>query len=302
MRTRSLRGSHRHRASHAAPTTRAAEAIVRFNSAWLSALSLLGVALASLGFSLTLALNAMFGPDVLEVLRGPLDYVAASSFIIISMYNEAAERMTGPGGLLRSLDAGLTIAFLVVVAGVVWAYAHHHRNKLLGLASRAGRVACTGKRWVQQRPRSWRVPSIVASSASGMLAYFIGRAVLVVFTVALLPFVVGYWAAQSHFYVTVIEPHACAKSVSAAGRRAAWSRATSTKANANANANGEGGASQDGRPYSAICVEVFSKDTGIHKGRRIIATNELIALFDPASGTVTIVPRKDAVVTFINQL
>ena len=222
MRTRSLRGSHRHRASHATPTTRAVEAIVRLNSAWLSALSLLGVALASLGFSLTLALNAMFGPDVLEVLRGPLDYVAASSFIIISMYNEAAERMTGPGGLLRSLNAALTIAFLIVVAGVVWAYAHHHRNKLLGLGRRASRVARTGMRWAQQRPRSWRVPSIVASSAaSGVLAYFIGRAVLVVFTVALLPFVVGYWAAQSHFYVTVIEPHACAKSVSAAGRRAA---------------------------------------------------------------------------------
>jgi hypothetical protein len=62
MRTRSLRDSRRHRASHATPATPAAEAIVRFNSAWLSVLSLLGIALKSLGFSLTLALNAMFGP------------------------------------------------------------------------------------------------------------------------------------------------------------------------------------------------------------------------------------------------
>jgi hypothetical protein len=292
-----LRRHRRHQVLRDAPAIRTAEAIVRFNGAWLSMLSLLGIALTSLGFSVTLALNAMFGPDILEVLRGPLDYLAVSAFIIISVYNGLAEKVTGPAGSLKFLDGGLTIAFLVFVAGVAWAYVHHHRSKLVVLASRAGGAARFGARWVQQRPRSWRVPSIVASSAvSGVLTYFIGRAVLVMFTVALLPFVMGYWATQSHFYVTVIEPHTCAKAVSAKDRRAAWSRAKS------AEADGKDNESPSGRPYSATCVEVRSKDGGPHKGRRIIATDDSIALYDPASGAVTIVPRKDAVVTFINQL
>jgi hypothetical protein len=297
MRTRSPRGSGRHRASHTAPTVRGPEAIVRFNGAWLSALSLLGIALTSLRFSLTLALNTMFGPDVLEVLRGPLDYLAASSFIIIATYNDAADRVTRPDGLLRSLDLGLTVAFLVLAAGVAWAFVHHHRDRLFRLASRTSSAVRSGKSWAQQRPWSWRVPSIVTASAlSGALTYFVGRAALVVFTVALLPFVVGYWAAQSHFYIAVVEPHACAKSVKAADRRAAWSGATTARA------RGEDSPPPNGRPYGAVCVEVFSKETGTHRGRRIIATNESIALYDPASGTVQIVPRKDAVVTFVNQL
>jgi hypothetical protein len=280
-----------------APATRAAEAISRFNSAWLSVLSLLGIALTSLGFSVTLALNSMFGPDILEVLRGPLDYLAVSAFIIISVYNGLADRVTGPAGAVKFLDGGLAIALLVLVAGVLWAYVHHHRSKLARLASRASNAARSGGRWVKQRPHSWRVPAIMVSSAvSGMLTYFIGRAVLAMFTVALLPFVMGYWATQAHFYVTVIEPQTCAKAVSAKDRRAAWLRPASEQRVS------EDGEPKSGRPYPAICVEVRSKDNGPHKGRRIIATDESIALFDPSTGAVNIVPRKDAVVAFIDKL
>lgn len=171
------RRNRRQRMRRDAPATRAAETISRFNSALLSMLSLLGIALTSLGFSVTLALNAMFGPDILEVLRGPLDYLAVSAFIIISVYNGLADRVVGPAGALKFLNGGLTIALLVLVAGVLWAYVHHHRSKLARLASRASNAARSGGRWVKQRPRSWRVPSIMISSAtSGVMMYFVGPA------------------------------------------------------------------------------------------------------------------------------
>ena len=60
---------------------------MRLNGARLSLLSLMGIALTSLGYSAALALKDMFGPDILEILRGPLDYLAVSSFVIISVFN-----------------------------------------------------------------------------------------------------------------------------------------------------------------------------------------------------------------------
>jgi hypothetical protein len=70
---------------------------------------------------------------------------------------------------------------LVVAAGVVWAYACHHRAMLTRFATQAGRNARAGTQWMKQRSISWRVPAIFASAAGlGALMYAIGWIALVI--------------------------------------------------------------------------------------------------------------------------
>jgi hypothetical protein len=300
MTTPRPRHRRRNRPQPKAPARPIGETALRIIAIGLSAFSLIGVALTSLGFSVALALNTMFGPDILEILRGPLDYLVASAWVVVTGYIELLDRVTGPRGLLRSLDAALVVASLVAVAGVAWVYVRTHHARLRRFVSWTGTGVRSGKQWVEQRPSRWRLPAIlVSSAASGALMYAVSRIVLAVFTVVLLPFVIGYRAAQLHFYATVIEPYACAESMSAQTHRARLAAELRKKEE---NTGSEDRAAGSDRPYRAVCVEVQSKELGIFKGRRIIATNESIALYDPATGAVKIVPRKDAVVSFIDKL
>jgi hypothetical protein len=285
------------RATSKASAASRAETVAKFSAAVLGLISLLGFALSTLGFGVVLALNAMFGPDVLEVLRGPLDYLAMSTWVVVTVFNRMQAEITGPGGHALLLMAGLVLAVVVAVAGVALAYAHQHRAGLHHVANNTSAQARLGRRWVAARGWSWRVPAITASSVgSGVLLYLIVRAVPLLFALTLIPFAIGYRAAQSHFYSLVIEPSGCAKSQSAQARREQRQREEELKAAGNELA-AEASAS-----FLAVCVEVRTKELGAFRGRRVIATDESIALYDPASGAVSIVPRKDAVVTFIDKL
>jgi hypothetical protein len=300
MTTSRPRHRRRNRAQSNSPANPIGETVSRIIAVWLSVFSLIGIALTSLGFSVALALNGMFNPDILEILRGPIDYLVASAWVVVTGYNELVDSVLGPRGMLRPLDAALVIALLVAMAGVVWVYAHKHRLRMRQLANQAGTAARSGTQWVTQRPSRWRLPAILASAtASGALIYAVGWILLAVFTAALLPFAIGYRAAQLHFYVTVIEPYACAKSMSAQTHRARL--AVELRKNEE-NISSDDRAAESSRPYRAVCVEVKSKELGTFKGRRIIATDESIALYDPVTGAVKIVPRKDAVVSFIDKL
>jgi hypothetical protein len=271
--------------------------VAKFSAAMLGLISLLGLALSTLGFGVVLALNATFGPDVLEVLRGPLDYLAASAWVVVTLFNRMHAEINGPGGHAALLMAGLVLAVTVALAGVAVAYAYHHRANLSLAANSVSAKAQTGRWWIAPRGWSWRVPAITASAVgSGVLLYWVVRVVPILFALTLIPFVVGYRAAQHHFYSSVIEPHACAKSRSAQARREQWRREEEAKA------DGKEASAEASAPYLATCVEVRTKELGVFRGRRIIATDDSIALYDPASGAVSIVPRKDAAVIFIDKL
>lgn len=256
----------------------------------LAVLSLIGIALTSVGFGVALALNAMFGPDLLEIFSGPLDYLAASAWVIVSIFNSLAEQWSDPRKWARLVAKAMAMFVLVALIAAIAALAHTHWEK----ASRVARLAIEPTRraigWVRRERWLWRVPAVLAIAvAAAAVPLLLTRALLFVFALALGPFIVGLLAAEEHFHAAVIEPVRCASSLSAQDRRDRSAGKQPTPR---------------GRPYGATCVEVKSKEVGVgsHRARRIIATGESIALFSPDSGRVVVVPRKDAIVTFVDEL
>jgi hypothetical protein len=292
-----LRSSRRRPSPQPANTaTKVVAGVAQVSAALLGMLSLLVAALASTGFGLALAMGDVFGLDVLEVLHGPADYLAASAWVVVTILNGLARHVGEPQGVARAFITAFTVFVVVAIVGVIGAYAYRYRAKLAQSTQSAQQAARSSADWVAAHPRSWRVPAIILSAVlSGAVVLLIGRALLAVLTVALLTFVGGFFAAKSHFYETVIEPYECIKSRNAQVRRQQWLDAKQ------ADERGDP-AVPTIRPYQAVCVEVHNKDLGSHRGRRILATSESIALFDPMSGTVRVVPRKDAVVTFVDTL
>ncbi len=268
------------------------------------------IVLTSLGFTYAIALEATFGPDVLEILGGPLDYVAMSSWLVITAFNKLANVVQGPKGTVQLIHSAMAVAgfafFAIALALALDA------NKA-AVTKRVRALAVSSRKtwpWLAARPLLRRPAAVVGTAlltarrptavvgtalSVGFLVLLIARALLLVFGLALVPFFIGYGLAKENLHLTVIDPIQCRPSMSASARMAA--RAESQKAK---EAGIDSASSHE--PYLATCVRVASKEHGTLEGRRIVATRDAIALFNPKTGEVKVVPRKDSVVTFIDKL
>ncbi len=258
----------------------------------------LGLVLTFFGFGAALALHTRFGTDILEVLRGPSDYLAASSVVVVSAFNMMFRKLYGSAGLaellLFAVVACCLVAAIVSTGAVVWA---NRRRQLIVRTVEVVREAPVVLRHrMAMHPWAWRPAAVVGGSVFvGALPYLLVHVMLFVLTVAVVPFWLGLRLSDLHFYETVVEPYYCAPLVPAANQRAIARRTPEERRQAS-----EWREPQE--PYLAVCVEVTIDKLGTYRGRRIIATSDTIALYDPATGGVYVLPKKDAVVSMIDKL
>jgi hypothetical protein len=258
----------------------------------------LGLVLTFFGFGVALALHTRFGTDILEVLRGPSDYLAASSVVVVSAFNMIFRKLYGSAGLAELLLFGVVVCCVVAaifsIGALVWA---NRRRQLIVRTFEVVREAPVVLRHrLSMHPWAWRPAAVVGGSVVvGALPYLLGYAMMFVLTVAVVPFWLGLQLSDLHFYETVVEPYYCAPLVPAANQRAIARRTPEERREASE-------WREPREPYLAVCVEVKLDKLGTYRGRRVIATGDTIVLYDPATGRVSVLPKKDAVVSMIDKL
>jgi hypothetical protein len=271
--------------------TSVTERALRVTGVAIGILSLSGILLTCLGFGFALALSA-FGLDVLEVFGGPADYLSTSSLAVVTGFNQLVIEDGSPAAIAGRLVWAFVIGITVVVFGVAGASAFVHRRRLSTMAQRAEQRMRGWGSVAAQRPWYWRVPVVlVAGLLSGGAVFVALRVLMSVAAMLLIVFVVGFKLGHQHFYETVIEPERCASNSNLAQRRMSADRARQTEPKG-----------ETLRPYLAACIEVVSKDHGSQRGRRVIATRDVVVLFDPKTGAVSAVPKAGAIVKSVDRL
>jgi hypothetical protein len=307
----------------------------------LAIVSLMGLGLACSGFGVALALTTTFELHLAEVLHGPLDYVAVSAYVVLELFTTVRAfiedekylsllwMILGPGIVAGVAFLWVCLSFFkderviqskpvqvartgaiglwrwVVSLGKlrrVWGYLGHGLCLVALLwavfgTGRATVMALLGAAiflYVIADWRSSRIGGVSLGVGAGyaLVSHVLPHLGLTLVAVTLIPFVVSFDSAKRYIHEAVIEPVSCSPLLDAKSRRQRWMQAQ-MKSQAPA---------APAPMTTAKCVQIDRKGHFVRQGREVIATADLVVLFDPISGAVQTVPRKDAVVTTIDRL
>jgi hypothetical protein len=276
-------------------STSVAESTTRVFGAILAAISILGIALASLGFGALLALSD-FDVDPFEIMTGPSLLLAASALPIIELIG----RFPPVDELLfRSLFLGLALTASVALAATFHLIRTRSSGRLRRFAditncaiNAATTSATRGLHAIGRSDLAWvlglsSAAGVVGTTAAVLVAWLIPSIIIII---SIGP-VIGYKMSMDYHFKLAAEPVACTRPRTASERRTAWYAHRAAP-------HQPGGLRAI---YTAACIEVRSRDF-CERGRRVIATSDFVVLFDPTAGASRTLPRKDAVITSIESL
>lgn len=268
----------------------------------LGIISLLGIAAMFFGFGFALALRR-FGVDVHQVLHGPGDYLALSVYPVIELYAYLF-RIAFDGdriGLAWKVIAGTlsVVVPLYYIGRYVGRSKHFEDFREKGM-TRGGPVLAK----LKERLGFFWPPTLFGAIIAGGLLTIWPLLVIAVLSIVAIPTFLGLSYANDYLYENVENTTGCQKLATAQERRTEHQEAEKAKKEGRrpqrtAVANQD----DDNEPrLPAMCLKIERKGERSLYGRRVIATSESIALFDPDSGVVDVVPTKDAVVSIVGSL
>lgn len=254
-------------------------------------ISILGILMMFFGFGVALALDG-FGVDVHQVLHGPGDYLAVAAYVVIELVIRISAQYTSQDWFeLVFIYACFGAIAVLALWGAALLTKRWHPLIFAYIKGSSHRKITS---FLSKKIFFWRPAAIVAGVAIvGMVIGLLPYLLFILLAFCIVPFLIGVVQANHYLYVSVVEPTACRPFESADVRRAAY---FSTLEN-----DGRHGKSGS-RPYFATCLKVTSKSGSPQYGRRVIATSEYIVLFSPKTGTVNVVPTKDAIVSLVDKL
>jgi hypothetical protein len=266
----------------------------------LGVLSVLGLSLACSGFGVAIALASVFSLDVLEVLHSPSDYLGASTYVFGQALVNFSMTLNDEFMSYALWAISPFVAIACILAVLVFIGITHLWNSRSLKISGCKKIGISSWNWVLRHRAYWFIPA-VGGGVWGLMAMaflsirWLGLSFMVL---PALSIITSMGLAKIYFYQSVIAPTECVALKNAADRQKEYAAAqlkTYRKPTANT--------SPSDSIYKANCVQVEEgKGINIRKGRRVIATSEVVVLFDPITGATQVVPRKEAVVTTIGKL
>lgn len=249
-------------------------------STLLSVLSLLSVALASLGYGMSFAVESLFGIPHATIFASVFELIDLSSLPIVTLVSTGGDRLLDLRTLLASVPTALWILvgalfalWLVVLLLIVPAW----RLPLQWLKARRPRG------WFV-RPRrgdSWRqilksfawpfavAASLLAAAWISLLSVCALAALLSIFPLF------GYTLGEAHLQRWVIDADVCTP-VRTAAQRVLPQKKAADQTDATGKA----------RRSVVTCVSLIKEGQTLITGRVVIASPSAIVVFDPATGKV----------------
>lgn len=237
-----------------------------------------------MGFGVAFALTR-FGLDIFEVLHGPSDYLTASSLVVVMLFTSLTEMPREDLRLWPFVGIVCGAALIGVAFGWLLTLPATARSSLTSVRplvrDATGRWWARQRRWVQVV-----LIDLIFIAAPGTAVVALWLALVLASTGVSILTTIGYRAATKYLHEVIVKPKTCASLFDAEKRRALHLDPSLA----------------DKLTPGALCLQVEAKGFQAIRGRRVIATSEVIVLFDPDTGVVRTVPRKDAIVTTVSGL
>ena len=301
--------------------------------------SFIGLILACFGFGVALALNSTFDVGSLEILHGPSDYIAASAYVVLEIFNAlyAPERDQLPSILFITL---IIFGIITVATFMLMRMLSDPRFKKSKFVLKVRATAIKLRGWAglisQFRPLCRRLAlgflavaclfpalnfsmlTVICTLLISLVLYAIAdwrafRFAGVSLGVGAAPTLVTFISIKALPYILVVFLIPFVISLKSAERyfyewviepaacRPLRSAADRRQSWLRSQLSSTSDKSQT-TEHTAKCVQIERKGGLINEGREVISTADVVVLFDPISGAVQVLPHKDAVVTTIGRL
>ena len=254
-------------------------------TALLSILSLLSIALASLGYGMTFAAESVFGIPHATLFASVFELIDLSALPILSVVDGGGRIVFDVRALFTRAPASLYLVVLALLA--LWLV-----MLLVVVPTRWRPVQQLLKRAKTLRPRDWyRLPRVgdswsqcgksfvwpLTASVGFLLAAWISLVLVCGFAAALslLP-LFGYELGQAHLRRWVVEADVCTPLKTASQRTSSME-----------GKRVQGSGAPDGKTRRVVaCVSLIREGRIAITGRVIAASSSAIAVYDPATGAV----------------